>query len=175
MLRLHSERCWNLWISGPTEVSVVKTHRFFLELCFFISDVEFQFYQKKTVKYHGQERMAEAASWKMLKKYSRKKYAKHCFSYELAAEIVSKIQDNKQCALMVRYSLLFAQRDLKSVEQSHNGAKSLWFLYFCNNECFHDFFFHQTNLIGQKIRNSFFTKFVKTSAKQLICHEIARL
>ena len=46
--------------------------------------------------------------------------------YELAAEIVSKIQDNKQCALMVRYSLLFAQRDLKSVEQSaaHNGAKS---------------------------------------------------
>ena len=43
-----------------------------------------------------------------------------------AVEIVSKIQDNKQCALMVRYSLLFAQRDLKSVEQSaaHNGAKS---------------------------------------------------
>ena len=153
MLRLHSERCWNLWISGTTEVSVVKTHKNILELCFFISDVEFQFYQKKTVKYHGQERMAEATSWKMLKKYSRKKYAKHGFNYELAAEIVSKIQDNKQCALLVRYSLLFAQRYLKSVEQSAapNGAKSLWFLYFCNNECFHDFF-HQTNLIGQKIR-----------------------
>ena len=61
----------------------------------------------------------------MLKKKFRKNCAKRCVRYELAVEIVSKIQDNKQCALMVRYSLLFAQRDLKSVEQSaaHNEAK----------------------------------------------------
>ena len=78
------------------------------------------------MKHHGQEKLAEAGCWKILKKYSSKNQSQNCFDYELASEIVSKIQDNQQCALMVRYSLLFAQIDLKSVEQSaaHNGAKS---------------------------------------------------
>ena len=103
---------------------------------------------------------------KCWKNTQEKKYAKHCFSYELAAEIVSKIQDNKQCALMVRYSLLFAQRDLKSVEQFavHNGAKFLWFLYFCNNECFHDFFFIEPIWWVRK----FGIRFSRNSSKQVL-------
>ena len=115
-----------------------------------------------TVKKGWQKPQAEKC-WKITQE---KKYAKHCFSYELAAEIVSKIQDNKQCALMVRYSLLFAQRDLKSVEQSaaHNGAKSLWFLYFCNNECFHDFFSSNQSDWSE---NSEFV-FLRISSKQVL-------